>query len=289
MTTMNTTVKGWIAAGSSATLLVGGLVLGAPAAVAAPGDAACLQASGQFTTALAAAGITTVSVSQLEQAAEAVVVAEEQYFALTDAAAGELQVQVETAWLELEAAEAAEDPEAIAAAEARIAELEAAIELAVNTPEIVAAEQALFDATDALDVQLSMLALDEATAEQILALFQQFLAACDGAGVDAPDTTPIVAPAPAPAPVPAATIAPAPVATTPAPAPATPPALVAPAVAAPEQEAPGGMNPGLNMQTAATAEHEHPGAALVAGLLGAGIAAPAAVAVRRHRLQRHRL
>lgn len=192
---MNTTVKGWIAAGSSATLLVGGLVLGAPAAVAAPGDAPCLQASGQFTTALAAAGITTVSVGQLELAAGAVVVAEVQYFALTDAAAGELQVQVETAWLELEAAEAAEDPEAIA---------------------------------------------------------------------------------------------PGPVATTPAPAPATPSAPVAPVVAAPEQEAPAGMNPGLNMQTAATAEHEHPGAALVAGLLGAGIAAPAAVAVRRHRLQRHR-
>ena len=281
MTTMSTTLKGWIAAGSSATLLVGGLVLGAPAAVAAPDDAACLQASGRFTTALAAAGITTVSVGQLEQAAEAVVVAEERYFALTDAAAGDLELQLEAAWAELDAAEAAEDPEAVAAAETRIADLETAVELALGTPEIAAAEQALFDATDALDVQLSMLALDDATAEQILALFQQFLAACDGAGTGAPDATPVVAPAP----VPAAPIAPAPVATTPPPAPA--PAPVTPrtvGVAAPERAAPAGMNPGLNMQTAA-ARHEHPGAAPVAGLLAAGIAVPAAVAVRTHRLR----
>lgn len=288
MTTMTKTVKGWVAAGSSATLLVGGLVLGAPAAVAAPTDAACLQASGQFTTALTAAGITPASVTGLELAAEAVVVAEEQYFLLADAAAGELDVQLEAAWAELEAAEVAEDPVAIAAAEARIAELEAAIELALGTPEILAAEQTLDAAIGNLDAQLNMLALDEATAEQILVLFKQFLAACDGAGTGAPVTTPVVAPAPA------APVAPAPAVTTPAPAPiaqlapVAAPAPVAPAVTAPEPAAPVAMNPGMNMQTAATTDQEHPGVALVAALLAGGIAVPAAVAVRMHRLQRHR-
>lgn len=282
MTTMTKTVKGWVAAGSSATLLVGGLVLGAPAAVAAPTDAACLQASGQFTAALAAAGITPASVTQLELAAEAVVVAEEQYFLLADAAAGELDVQLEAAWAELETAETAEDPEAITAAETRIAELEAAILLALDTPEILAAEQTLNAATKTLDAQLNMLALDEATAEQILVLFKQFLAACDGAGIGAPVTTPVVAPAPA------APVAPAPVVTTPAPVPVAVPAPVAPVLTAPEQAAPAAMNPGMNMQTAATIDQEHPGVALVAALLAAGIAVPAAVAVRMHRLQRHR-
>lgn len=286
MTTMTKTVKGWVAAGSSATLLVGGLVLGAPAAVAAPGDAACLQASGQFTAALAAAGITPASVTQLEQAAEAVVVAEEQYFLLADAAAGELDVQLEAAWAELEAAEVAEDPEAIAAAETRIAELETAIELALGTPEILAAEQTLDAAIETLDAQLSMLALDEAAAEQILVLFKQFLSACDGAGTGAPVTTPITTPVVAPAP--AVPVAPVPVITSPAPAPVAAPAPVTPVViAAPEQDVPVGMNPGMNMQTAATADHEHPGVALVAALLAAGITVPAAVAVRMHRLQRH--
>lgn len=288
MTTMTKTVKGWVAAGSSATLLVGGLVLGAPAAVAAPGDAACLQASGQFTTALAAAGITPASVTQLEQAAEAVVVAEEQYFVLADAAAGELDLQLEAAWVELEAAEVAEDLDAIVAAETRIADLEAAIMLALDTPEILAAEQTLDAAIENLDAQLNMLALDEAAAEQIMVLFKQFLTACDGAGIGAPVTTPVAAPAPD------APVAPAPVVTTPTPAPAaelTPipvPAPVAPVVTAPEPAAPVAMNPGMNMQTAATTDQQHPGTALVTALLAAGIAVPAAVAVRMHRLQRHR-
>ena len=196
--------------------------------------------------------------------------------------AGELDVQLEAAWAELETAETAEDPEAITAAETRIAELEAAILLALDTPEILAAEQTLNAATKTLDAQLNMLALDEATAEQILVLFKQFLAACDGAGIGAPVTTPVVAPAPA------APVAPAPVVTTPAPVPVAVPAPVAPVLTAPEQAAPAAMNPGMNMQTAATIDQEHPGVALVAALLAAGIAVPAAVAVRMHRLQRHR-
>ena len=113
-------------------------------------------------------------------------------------------------------------------------------------------------------------------------LFKPFLAACDGAGIGAPVTTPVVAPAPA------APVAPAPVVTTPAPVPVAVPAPVAPVLTAPEQAAPAAMNPGMNMQTAATIDQEHPGVALVAALLAAGIAVPAAVAVRMHRLQRHR-
>ncbi len=56
-----TVAKTWAAAGSAATMLVGGLVLGAPAAVAAPGDAACLQATNQLDAALAGAGLTPES------------------------------------------------------------------------------------------------------------------------------------------------------------------------------------------------------------------------------------
>ena len=53
-----TAVSKWVAAGSSAAVFAGGLFLGAPAAVAAPGDAVCLQAFIQFEAALSAAGIT---------------------------------------------------------------------------------------------------------------------------------------------------------------------------------------------------------------------------------------
>lgn len=282
MTTMTTAVKGWVAAGSSATLLLGGLVLGAPAAVAAPGDAACLQASGQFNAALVAAGITAGSVTQLEQAAEAVVAAEEQYFALLDAAAGDLYTQLEEALEDLDAAETAGDPEAVAAAEARVLELEASLELALDTPEILAAEQLLYDTTDALDVQLSALDLDEASSEQLLVLFKQFLAACEGTGGGAPVITPVADPAAPVAPAPAA---PAPVVLAPAPVAVDPVVVAVPEQAAPT--APVGVNPGLNIQTAAATDRDpHPGAALVAALLAAGIAVPAATALRLHRLQR---
>ncbi len=289
MTTMTTAVKGWVTAGSAASLLLGGLVLGAPAAVAAPGDAACLQASGQFNAALVAAGITAGSVTQLERTAEAVVVAEEQYFALLDAAAGDLYVQLETALEDLDAAETAGDPEAVAAAEARIVELEAVLELALDTPDILAAEQVLYDATDALDAQLSALALDEASSEQLLVLFKQFLTACEGAGGGAPVTAPVGNPsAPEPvAPTPAAPVTAAPV--TADPVTVDPVVITAPAPAAPAPAASVAVNPGLNIQTAAAPDREpHPGAALVAALLAAGIAVPTATALRMHRLQRRR-
>lgn len=48
-------------------------------------------------------------------------------------------------------------------------------------------------------------------------------------------------------------------------------------------------NKGLNVQTAAAAEPGvHPGLALLAGLLIAGVAVPAAVALRMRRLERTR-
>jgi hypothetical protein len=67
--------KKWIAAGSTATLLAGGLFLGAPMASAAPGDADCLKASVQFNAALGAAGVDVGFVNQLEAATAAVVAA----------------------------------------------------------------------------------------------------------------------------------------------------------------------------------------------------------------------
>ena len=49
--------KTWAATGATAAMLAGGLLLGAPAAVAAPGDPACLQATAQLDAALAGAGL----------------------------------------------------------------------------------------------------------------------------------------------------------------------------------------------------------------------------------------
>ena len=67
--------KKWVTAGSTATLLAGGMFLGAPLASAAPGDAACLTASTQFNAALGAAGVDVTFVNQFEAATAAVVTA----------------------------------------------------------------------------------------------------------------------------------------------------------------------------------------------------------------------
>ena len=104
------------------------------------------------------------------------------------------------------------------------------------------------------------------------AAFEAFLAACnpDAGGVDPAVTPPVTVPA-------------APGSTTPAVANAvsvTPAGGGTPAVA---------TNKGLNVQTSAQAEPGvHPGLALLAGLLAAGIAVPAAVAMRMRRLERTR-
>jgi hypothetical protein len=114
--------------------------------------------------------------------------------------------------------------------------------------------------------------LDEASAADLAGLFEAFLAACnpDSTGVD-PVTPPVTGPV-------------------------TAPESTTPAVANAVNAAPAGggtvaaaTNKGLNVQTAAEAEPGvHAGLALLAGLLAAGIAVPAAVAVRMRRLERSR-
>lgn len=264
----------WVAAGSSAAVLAGGLFLGAPAASAAPGDAACLQASTQFEAALAAAGISEESVARLEAAADAAAAAEDKYAALLDAAYAsgvvtdaELELaQTDLAFAEdaaaraeaeLAAAEESGDAAAIEAATAardaavatvtekaqEVAEMEAAFEAAMNAPEMVAAREAFQAAVDEFDAALGALSLDEATLNSLLSLFNAFLSACNPEAIGA--DTPAVVPAAAPT-----------------------------------------TNKGLNVQTAVEAEPAtHAGLALLAGLLAAGIAVPAGVALRMRRLE----
>ncbi|MHC5559065.1 hypothetical protein [Kocuria sp. U4B] len=279
-----TAAKRWAAAGSTATVLLGGLLLGAPAAVAAPEDASCLQASGQFNAALAAAGITAVSVTALEEAAAAVTAAEADYYALVESVTGDLAVELDTALLALDDAEASGDPEAVAAAEAAVLQLEEAMSAAMDTPELAAAEQALLAAGAQFEELLTGVDLDEATADELLGLFKQFLTACAGVDGGSPVVAPVgTIPVAAPAvpgetvPVPAAPEQAAPVAPAPVPA--------APVVPAPAPAAPVAVNAGMNIQTAAEPEAQ-PGAALVAALAAAGIAVPAAAAARMRRLER---
>lgn len=266
-----TAVSKWVAAGSSAAVLAGGLFLGAPAASAAPGDAACLQASIQFEAALSAAGITEESVTKLEAAAEAAAVAEARYFDLMEAAGAGPLAELEAAEADLDAAIAATadaeaalaaaqesgDADAIADAEAardeavlaenaasqKVEDLTAAYEAAISTPEILAAEEAYDAALAEFEAALGMLSLDEESAANLMALFKAFLAACnpDAIGADSPVALPVAAPL---------------------------------------------TNKGLNVQTAVEAEPAtHAGLALLAGLLAAGIAVPAGVALRMRRLE----
>jgi hypothetical protein len=166
-----------------------------------------------------------------------------------------------------EAAEEAED-----AARQAVADLTAAYDAAVNTPEIVAARDAFNAAAADFDAALATVSLDETSAADLAGLFDTFLAACnpDSTGVD--QVTPPVA------------------------APVTAPGSTTPAVANAVNMTPAGggsasvaTNKGLNVQTAAEAEPGvHPGLALLAGLLAAGIAVPATVAMRMRRLERSR-
>ncbi|MEX5302965.1 hypothetical protein [Kocuria sabuli] len=281
-----TVAKTWAAAGSAATMLVGGLVLGAPAAVAAPGDAACLQATNQLDAALAGAGLTPESIMALDQTADAVASVEAQYTALVEGAGGPSLAELQAAAAALVAAQESGDPAAVAQAEARIAELDAALAAALGTVDPAALEAALVETGATFEALLAELALDEATVNQLLVLLEQAVVACEGQ-LGQP---PVVAPAPvAPAPVPAeaAPVVEAPVTGTPAvetpvlDAPAVEaPAVGAPAVEAPAQAAPGAVNPGLNMQTGAGEQSGGPGTGLLVGLFAAGSALSAAVAVR---------
>lgn len=303
-----TSVSKWVAAGSSAAVFAGGLLIAAPMASAAPGDAACLQASVQFEAALGAAGITETSVADIEAASEAAAAAEATYVALVSAAGAGPRATLEDATADLataraaavaadaakdqaeasgnaaaikaakdahDAAEAAEE-----AAEVAVRDLEEAYTAAISTPEILEAQGALDLAVEAVQDALAAVSLDEASAENLMGLFQAFLAACnpDAIGVD-PVGTPVVTP-PVDAPVNASE------STTPA---VANPVGAPPAGTGTAKTAAVATNRGLNIQTAAVAEPGvHPGLALLAGLLAAGIAVPAAVALRMRRLERSR-
>ena len=303
-----TSVSKWVAAGSSAAVFAGGLLIAAPMASAAPGDAACLQASVQFEAALGAAGITETSVADIEAASEAAAAAEATYVALVSAAGAGPRAALEDAMADLataraaavaadaakdqaeasgnaaaikaakdahDAAEAAEE-----AAEVAVRDLEEAYTAAISTPEILEAQGALDLAVEAVQDALAAVSLDEASAENLMGLFQAFLAACnpDAIGVD-PVGTPVVTP-PVGAPVNASE------STTPA---VANPVGAPPAGTGTAKTAAVATNRGLNIQTAAVAEPGvHPGLALLAGLLAAGIAVPAAVALRMRRLERSR-
>ena len=305
----------WVAAGSTATLLAGGLFLGAPMAAAAPGDAACLQASTQFNAALNAAGVDLRFVSQFELASAAVVAADQnvelagQAAASSEAAvAAEAQLALaeealDTALLVTKGADAelaaaidastAVDPDtdqAVIDAQqallaAQTAEDEAgtayygaldAYDAALITPEVQAALDALDVAAVEVEDLLEQLNVDAALADEILTLFKAFLAACDADAVGV-DPAPVGPAGPGVTPV-----GPAPVAVPAA------PVVVPAAPAAPSTvvTAPTGTNKGLNVQTAVATEDNTAAVALIAALLAVGVAVPAATAARMRRLER---
>ncbi|WP_298585705.1 hypothetical protein [uncultured Kocuria sp.] len=270
--------KTWAATGAAAAMLAGGLVVGTPAALAAPGDPACLQATAQLDTALTGAGLTPDTLAALGSSAEAVAAAEAQYAALVGDVGGPSLQELEAAGAALMAARESGDPEAVAQAEARLVELDQELAAALGTLDPAVAEQALADAAVAFEALLAQLAVDEATVEQFLVLLEQAVVACESPApvVPAPAAPPAL-PAP-PAPVEAAPVevAPPPVA----------PVVEAPVVAAPVETAPAAVNPGLNLQTAAAEPEQRPGTGLLAGLLAAGIAASAAGALLLRRRSR---
>jgi hypothetical protein len=267
-------------------------------AAAAPGEAACLQASTQFESALGAAGITEASVAQIDATSQAAATAQAAYAAVVEAAGADESAAVGDAIDRLEAARAAADaaeaaaedaedsgdPAAIAAANEAHDAAEAAVEsaeqalqdrqdaynAAIDTPEIREAQAVLEAAVRDFETALGAVSLDEASAADLTGLFEAFLAACDGIDVDPVVSPPVTSPG----------------STTPV---VTNPVIAAPAGAGTANTAVVATNKGLNVQTAAKAEPgAHPGVALLAGLLAAGIAVPAAVALRMRRLERSR-
>ncbi|WIG16976.1 hypothetical protein [Kocuria rosea] len=265
--------KTWAATGATAAMLAGGLLLGAPAAVAAPGDPACLQATAQLDAALAGAGLTPESLGALDLSAEAVAAAEAQYAALVEGAGGPSLQELEAAAAALMVAQESGDAEAVALAEARLVELDQQLTAALGTLDPAVAEQAVAEAAVAFEALLAELALDESAVDQFLVLLEQAVLACEAPAAPAPVAPVLPAPAePAPAPVEAAPVEAAPV--------------VAAPVEVPAETAPVEVNPGLNMQTAVAEPEQRPGAGLAAGLLAAGIAASAAGALRLRRRRR---
>jgi hypothetical protein len=270
--------KTWAATGATAAMLAGGLLLGAPAAVAAPGDPACLQATAQLDAALAGAGLTPESLGALDLSAEAVAAAEAQYAALVEGAGGPSLEELEAAAAALMTAQESGDAEAVALAEARLVELDQQLTIALGTLDPAVAEQAVAEAAVAFEALLAELALDESAVDQFLVLLEQAVLACEAPAAPTPVAPVLPAPAePAPAPVVAAPVEAAPVEAAP---------VVAAPVEVPAETAPVEVNPGLNMQTAVAEPEQRPGAGLAAGLLAAGIAASAAGALRLRRRSR---
>ncbi len=309
--------KKWAAAGSTATLLAGGLFLGAPAATAAPGDAVCLDASVQFNAALGAAGIDLTFVSQLEVAVANIVSATENFLAVSVELNLEgLGLAADAAVVAAEEAEAAyfvartEVADAVAQFELdgsqeladRVVTAQEAENVAYNqlvaaddvaepavtafnnallTDAYVAAEANLDAAAFEADTLIAQLGGDEVLAAQIVELFKAFLAACDASAIGVDPVVPIAVPV-TPV-VPVAPVAPAPVVTdvtvvTPAPVVVTP----APVVVAPVT----GTNKGLNVQTAVNTEDNSAAVTLIAALLAVGVAVPVATGARMRRLER---
>ncbi|MBG6218208.1 hypothetical protein IWX75_002689 [Arthrobacter sp. CAN_A6] len=308
-----TVTKKWVAAGSTATLLAGGLFLGAPMASAAPGDAACLQASTKFNAALGAAGIDVVFVNQLELATAAVVATAENLEVVSQAAltseaavtaeaqlpiaegaviaAEEVVLGAEAVLVQTEADALVADPEAdpnqneaVIAAQQGLLGAQADLEIAVADAEVVFAayEAAVYTP----EVQAAEAAFIEASEEA--GAFVALLGGDDAAAAEilalfkaflaACDASAIgvdpVTPVTVPAPV-------APVIT-----PAAPVTRVAP-VAKGAPVAPVATNKGLNVQTAVVGEDNNGAAvALIAALLAVGVAVPAATAARMRRLER---
>ncbi|MEX5298441.1 hypothetical protein RCG67_06640 [Kocuria sp. CPCC 205292] len=257
-------VTKWVTAGFSAAVLAGGLMLGGPAAVAATDDPACVQASGHFAEVLGAYGITAASVVELEEAASAAADAHARSEALREAAAGELWAQLRivdqaddearpallAAEEALRVAQASGNATAISSAEeqlaaaraalapieAQAAELMDALGAALSAPEVVASQSALDAAYQELETLRSGLGLDEASAHQLVGLADQVRDLCGDLAAGPPVVDagePVAAPEPVP----------------------TPPA-----------SDPVAVNPGLNMDTAVSAEAGGPSGAATAGL-----------------------
>lgn len=301
--------KKWVAAGSTATLLAGGLFLGAPMASAAPGDAACLQASTQFNAALSAAGVDLTFVTQFETVTAAVVTEGEKLVAVTaslnldalvaeadrtDLLAGEAQLAVENAKIAVEAAVAAaiekdeqgdgnpENDKLVTDARANLLAVSlqesTAVEAAVAAAaaaELALNDPALLEAQGNLE-EASVAAqnlLQQLSGDAVLAqqLLDLFKAFLAACDAGAIGVDPVT-----PVVVPAAPVAPVAPVAAPA-APVTPGAVV---------KAPAGTNKGLNVQTAVATEDNSAAVALIAALLAVGVAVPVATAARMRRLER---
>lgn len=283
--------KKWVAAGSTATLLAGGLFFGAPMASAAPGDAACLQASTQFNAALGAAGVDVNFVNQFEAVTAEVVVAAENLFAVSaslnlDALilaaeeasdiAAQAQLDVEEAQIAVDAAVALateedvdgdgdpENDQRVIDARAALAAAADAETVAVNASlaATAAAEAALADpALIAAEAELEAVSLEadallaQLSGDEALAaeLLALFKAFLVACDASAIGVDPVTP---------------------------TPVVNQAPTVT------PTGTNRGLNVQTAVPVKDDSSAVALIAALLAVGVAVPVATAARMRRLER---